>query len=365
MPSTTYAPSRFTGILRRTMHHPRRIFPGLVLCCAVTVLAYFAQGVEKEWLGKAWVEALVMAIMLGTAARSVWSPGSRWLPGIDFSAHLLLEIAVVLLGASVSAATILSIGPALLAAVVGAVALVIPASYFIGRLLGLPRRMAMLVACGNSICGNSAIAAVAPVIDADSDDVAAAIAFTAVLGVIVVLVLPMIGHLLGLSSVQYGVFSGLTVYAVPQVLAAATPFGATAIKIGTIIKLVRVLMLGPVCIALSLIAPRLRDPNETAPLATGASMKAGAIPLYRMVPWFILGFVGLAAARSFELIPAQLLLPISASATMLTVISMAALGLGVDLREVLKAGGPVTAAVVLSLLTLGALGLMIVLGLAA
>ncbi|PZU15648.1 MAG: putative sulfate exporter family transporter [Citromicrobium sp.] len=342
------------------MHHPRRVFPGLVLCCAVTALAYVAQGVETALLGKAWVEALVLAIILGTAARSIWTPGSRWLPGIDFSAHLLLEIAVVLLGASVSAATILSIGPALLAAVVGAVALVIPASYFIGRLLGLPRRMAMLVACGNSICGNSAIAAVAPVIDADSDDVAAAIAFTAVLGVIVVLGLPLIGHLLGLSSIQYGAFSGLTVYAVPQVIAAAAPFGATAIKIGTIIKLVRVLMLGPICIVLSMIAPPFRDPEEIATSPTAALVRPKTLPLHRMVPWFIVGFTALATFRSIGLIPTQCLSLINEIATILTVTSMAALGLGVDIFAVLKAGGRVTLAVILSLFILGTMALMIV-----
>jgi uncharacterized membrane protein YadS len=116
-------------------------------------------------------------------------------------------------------------------------------SYGIGRLLGLSKRMAILVACGNSICGNSAIAATAPVIGADGDDVAASIAFTAVLGVVVVLGLPLLIPALGLSVHQFGILSGLTVYAVPQVLARTAPAGAAAIQIGTLVKLVRVLML--------------------------------------------------------------------------------------------------------------------------
>jgi uncharacterized membrane protein YadS len=94
------------------------------------------------------------------------------------------------------------------------------------RLLGLPQRMSILVACGNSICGNSAIAAVAPVIGADGDDIACSISFTAVLGVIVVLTLPLLVPILHLSLTQYGVLAGLTVYAVPQVLAATLPIGA-------------------------------------------------------------------------------------------------------------------------------------------
>jgi uncharacterized integral membrane protein (TIGR00698 family) len=123
----------------------------------------------------------------------------------------------------------------------------LPATYGLGRLFGLPRRMAARIACGNSICGNSAIAAVAPVIGADGEDVSAAIAFPAVLGVIVVLGLPLLAPFLHLSGTQYGALAGLTVYAVPQVLAATAPIGTIAIQMGTLVKLVRVLMLGPWC----------------------------------------------------------------------------------------------------------------------
>ena len=104
-------------------------------------------------------------------------------------AKQMLEIAVALLGVSVSFRTLAAVGPGLLCGIVGVVVVAIPTSFAICRLLGLPKRMAVLVACGNSICGNSAIAAVAPTIGADGDDVAASIAFTAVLGVLVVLFL--------------------------------------------------------------------------------------------------------------------------------------------------------------------------------
>lgn len=362
MPNTTATATAeptggFAHAASCALHHPCRVGPGFLLCCVVTALAYAGASLEADLFGKAWIEALVLAILIGTAIRTAWTPHARWLPGIDFSAHLLLEVAVVLLGASVSAATILAVGPAMLGAIVLVVALVIPASFFIGRALGLPKRMAMLVACGNSICGNSAIAAVAPVIDADSDDVAAAIAFTAVLGVVVVLGLPLLGYAIGLTDLQYGALSGLTVYAVPQVIAAAAPFGATAIKIGTLVKLVRVLMLGPVCVVLAMLSPRLREADEVEPTVQGDRSVRTRPPLHHLVPWFIIGFIALAAARSFGLIPEALLAPIATAATLLTVISMAALGLGVDVRTVAKAGGPVTAAVVLSFITLGGVAL--------
>jgi uncharacterized integral membrane protein (TIGR00698 family) len=316
--------------------------PGLLLCAAVTAAAYILEAGERLLLGGAPLEALVLAILLGTIARSLWTPRAHWLPGIGFSGRTLLEIAVMLLGASVNAAAILAGGPLVLAGIAAVVATAILSSLGIGRLLGLPPRLALLVACGNAICGNSAIAAVAPVIGADGDDIATSIAFTAVLGVGVVLGLPLLGEALGLSGARYGAFAGLTVYAVPQVLAAAAPMGAAALQTGTLIKLVRVLMLGPVCVVLSLLAPD----------------KAGRGPsLGHMAPWFILGFLALSAIRSFGLMPALVQAPAAAAASILTVMSMAALGLGVDIRSIAHAGGRVMATVVLSLAALGAISL--------
>ncbi len=306
--------------------------------------------------GRAWIEALVLAILIGAGVRTAWTPGKAWMPGISFCAKLLLEIAVVLLGASVSVATILSAGTGLLVAIIGIVAVAILFSFGVGRLLGLGKRLAILVACGNSICGNSAIAAVAPVIGADGDEVASSIAFTAVLGVVVVLILPLIGDLLDMSQVAYGALAGLTVYAVPQVLAATAPFGATAVQLGTLVKLVRVLMLGPVVLALSLLARNLREESdEPPPHITAADRPAAGRPaLHQLVPWFIIGFVVMVSVRSAGLIPPEALPPLTHTATILTVISMAALGLGVDVRTVAKAGKAVTATVIVSLAALGA-----------
>jgi len=324
--------------------------------------------VEVRLAGAAWLESLVLAILVGTAVRTAWTPGRRWTAGIDFSAKFLLEVAVVLLGVSVSAHTVLAAGPGLLFGIAAVVVLAIACSYGIGRLLGLPHRMATLIACGNSICGNSAIAAVAPIIGADGEDVAASIAFTAVLGVVVVLALPLAVPLLHLSALQYGTLAGLTVYAVPQVLAATAPVGAVAVQLGTLVKLVRVLMLGPVVLGLSLLTRRMRDEtDERAPHVTAGDRPApGKPPLHKLVPWFIVGFLVLAGVRSAGLIPNASLAPTAWVANLLTVISMAALGLGTDLRVVARAGGRVTAAVTISLLALGAisLGLIHLLGLA-
>ena len=171
-------------------------------------------------------------------------------------------------------------------------------------------------------------------IGADARDVTSSIAFTAVLGVAVVVLLPLAAPLFALSDLRYGVLAGLTVYAVPQVLAATAPVGAVAVQMGTVVKLVRVLMLGPVVLALSLGGAGLRDGG-----------KAGKRPpLHRLVPWFIIGFLALAALRSLGLVPGPVLAPVAMVANLLTVIAMAALGLGVDVAVVARAGARVTAA---------------------
>lgn len=331
------------------------LLPGLLLCVAVTALAVAVQSLEEHLFGRAWLEALVLAILIGTAIRSTWTPDRRWIPGIRFGARTLLEIAVVLLGASLDARTILSGGVGLIVGIALVVALALALSYGIGRALGLPRRMAILIACGNSICGNSAIAAVAPVIGADGRDVASSIAFTAVLGIAVVLGLPLLIPALHLSATQFGVLSGLTVYAVPQVLAATAPAGPLAVQVGTLVKLVRVLMLGPVVLVLSLVSGRLREEaGETARSVTaGDRPPLKRLAIHQLVPWFIVGFLVLAACRSLGFVPAWALGPAASVANVLTVISMAALGLGVDARVVAKAGPRVTATVTLSLVALG------------
>jgi uncharacterized integral membrane protein (TIGR00698 family) len=313
----------------------------------VALIALGLQDLEARLTRRAWLEALVIAILLGAVLRTLWAPGPGFKSGIDFSAKVLLETAIVLLGGSVSAATVLGAGPALLVGIAALVAVAIVGSYSLGRVFGLSHRMATLIGCGNAICGNSAIAAVAPVIGADSDDVAASIAFTAVLGVAVVLGLPVLSGLLGLSPRGFGVLAGLTVYAVPQVLAATAPVSSFSAQVGTVVKLARVLMLGPVVLILSLLSGRFAE--------RGSGPK-----LHHLVPWFILGFLGLMTLRSCHGLPVAAVAPMSAAAQALTIVSMAALGLGVDARSIAGAGVRVASVVTFSIVGLGLAALLLI-----
>lgn len=334
----------------------RRIAPGLALCVALAAAASGLEWVERAAAGRAWIDALVIAILLGTAVRTARPLPDVVRPGVDFAAKPLLEAAIVLLGLTLDVPLLLRTGPALLIAVVVAVGLALAAVYFIGRSLGLAPRLAALVAIGNAICGNSAIAAAAPVMGADAEDVAAAIAFTAVLGIAVVLLLPLVGAGLSLDPRQYGVVAGLTVYAVPQVLAATLPVSALSGDVGTLVKLTRVLLLGPVLVGCGIWA-RATFGARAAP---GAARRRPAL-----VPWFITGFLVMAALRGIGAVPAELVAPLRDLARLLTIVALAALGLGVNLGTLRAVGPRVALAAAGGILVLGAISVVLALTLIA
>lgn len=295
---------------------------------AVAAAAFFIGSAQIAVTGHVWLDALVAAIVLGTALHTGFGLAPRLRSGVQFASRLPLEIAIVLLGASVSLQVIGGSGGAVVCTIAALVLFALLAGYVCGRVFGLPPRITLLVSCGNAICGNSAIAAAAPVIGARPDEVAVSIAFTAALGVVTVVALPLIGILLGLADARYGFLTGMLVYAVPQVLAATATAGAVAVQTATLVKLTRVLMLGPVLFVLSL---RGRGDGRRTPFR-------------RIVPWFVVGFAAMMVLRSFGLIAESLLPWMRETATVLTMISMAALGLEVDLRDVFSAGGRVLAA---------------------
>jgi uncharacterized integral membrane protein (TIGR00698 family) len=324
--------------------------PGIALSSLVAALGFGAESIEKALFGRAWFESLVMAILIGALLRTFLGLSPRLEPGVKVSAKLFLELAIVLLGASISISAIASAGLSLVAGVAACVVIAIVSSYAIGRLLKLDHRLALLVACGNSICGNSAIVAVAPVIRAEAEDVAASIAFTAALGILVVLLLPLGQHATGMSPESYGILSGMTVYAVPQVLAATAPVGLLSMQTGTLVKLIRVMMLAPVIFMIGLLSGGDRN---------NGTRSAGPVEWSRLAPWFIVGFAVLMSLRSAGMIPDGLVEPLEMTAKVLTIISMAALGLSVDMRTILSSGGRVLAAGTISLAVLVAISLLL------
>lgn len=322
-----------------------RLLPGVIGAVVVSAISMAVGLLEERAFGRPIMEPLVVAILLGMLARTAIGEVPSAEAGIRFVAKDVLEIAVFLLGATMDVPRLFASGPALAAGIVALVCGALICGYAIGRAAGLSSKLAILVACGNAICGNSAIAAVAPVIDADREDVAASIALTAVLGVVVVLALPLLIPAFGLSHYQYGVLAGLSVYAVPQVLAAAFAVSALSGQVATVVKLARVLMLGPVVTFFALRAHR----------GQGSKLSAR-----RLVPWFVVGFVVLAVLRSTSVIPDGAANAAKLTASWLTIAAMAALGLSVDVRAVRQVGARVVVAVAGSLVTLVGLSLVLI-----
>ncbi len=313
--------------------------PGLVLVTAIGLLAFAIQFIEVQLLGQPMIEALVLALLIGILWRNILGLSARSIPGIRFAGKQLLELAIVLLGASLDLSLLTAAGPSLIYAAILTVSFGLLISFAIGRLIGLNRRLATLIAVGNSICGNSAIAAVAPVIAAEPDDIASSIALTAIVGVAMVLGLPVLIGTLHLGLYQYGVLAGLTVYAVPQVLAATFPQGAMTMQVGTLVKLLRVLLLGPVIVLIVVFGLKKLDASSR-------------IIWHRIIPWFIGGFMFMACLRSEGIIPTAAVEGLQQISLALTVLAMAALGLEANLKAISKVGFRVITTVALSLLAL-------------
>ncbi|WP_082054035.1 YeiH family protein [Methyloterricola oryzae] len=324
----------------------RRKLPGVALALALALLALAAQFYQSWVLGRVVLEGLVAALLLGIVWRNCLGICGSDVAGIGYAGKQLLELAIVLLGATVDFHGLATAGASLVALTVLVVALGLAASLLIGRLTGLNPRLAVLIAVGNSICGNSAIAAVAPVIRAEPEEIASAIALTALIGAALVLALPAAERVLGFGEYQYGVLAGLTVYAVPQVLAATFPVGALSVQIGTLVKLTRVLLLGPVVLLFAVSRHRAFTPGRTR--------------LIRLVPWFIIGFLGLATLRTEGLLPEICVPCLSQASHFLTILAMAALGLSVDARSIRRVGLAVSVTVVLSLVVLIAVSVLTV-----
>ena len=325
------------------------LVPGLIASIVVSLLAIVGGRLEEWSLGRAIIEPLVLAILIGMVVRTARGTRLREEAGVKFVAKDLLEVAVCMLGATMDVPRLFASGPTLAIGIAALVVTAVTIGFGVGRLAGLSPKLATLVACGNAICGNSAIAAVAPVIEADREDVAASIALTAVLGVVVVLVLPLLAKPLGFSNYQYGVLAGLTVYAVPQVLAAAFAVSPLSGQVATAVKLGRVLMLGPIVtfFALKNRGARHAEPGTREAASECRPHTALRIPqsAFRYVPWFVVGFVVLATLRSTHVIPDDIAAMAKAAAGWLTIAAMAALGLGVDVRSVRRVGTRVMIAV--------------------
>lgn len=272
-------------------------------------------------------------------------PASRLAPGLKFASSRLLQVAVVLLGAQLSIAQAARAGLSSLPVMLGTLAACLGAAWLYGRLLGVTGGLRTLIGVGTGICGASAIAAASPVIEAASADIAYAVSTIFVFNIAAVLAFPVVGHALGMSQHSFGLFAGTAVNDTSSVVATATTYGPQAANQAVVVKLVRTLMIIPVCAGLAWVTARGQRASGEAAAAPAASAGRGARPgdrgarrALRLIPWFLIGFLVMAAANSAGLIPAGAHGGVAQVAGFLVAVALSGIGLSTDVAALRRAG---------------------------
>ena len=220
VPAAPAAAAASAAPARSLPDRARAILPGLALAVAVAAVATVV-GQHVPLVGSA-----VPGAVIGAIFALVIKPGARLAPGIKYASTFLLQCSVVLLGTQLSIAEAARVGVASLPVMLGTLAVCLSAAWLYGRLLGIPRDLRTLIGVGTGICGGSAIAAVSPVIEAASTDVAYAISTIFLFNIAAVLVFPLVGHAIGMSQQSFGLFAGTAVNDTSSVVATATTYGA-------------------------------------------------------------------------------------------------------------------------------------------
>lgn len=249
------------------------------------------------------VEPVMIALFLGILVSNVWTMPRFFQPGIKFSVKKLLPLGIVLLGARLHFGEMLKVGLTGLALSALETAVALGLLLLLARWLNLPRKLGVLLGVGTAICGGTAIVATAPVIEAEDKDVAFSVATVTLLGLLGMVALPIVGHLLDLSSKQFGVWAGLAIHQTPQVVAAGyayspshADYSPAAGDTATIVKMARVCLLAPVVFLIGLMHARTKARENAA----SGDRKINYLHLF---PMFVLGFIAMALLNTLGLLP--------------------------------------------------------------
>ena len=337
------------------------IWPGLLFAAAGVAVAY-AVSAPFDMVGP-MVAAIVLGVVVGNVARVP----SVLEPGLAVASKRVLRIGIVVLGLRLSLHDVAGLGAGMILTVIAVVAGGIVTGVAIGRALGIGRRQRLLIACGFAICGAAAVAAVAGVLGGRADggkvsdgegggnrerdggkagagaganteavgepglreSVAAAIALVVVFGTLMIALVPMLGHALGLTDMEVGMWGGASVHEVAQVVAIGGSVGGAALGAAVVIKLGRVLMLAPVMAILGVVERR----------RIRAAGGGGDVDLPPIMPLFVAGFLAMVAVRSTGVVPQGVLDAAGVAEQLLLGAAMFALGVGVRFSLIRKVGG--------------------------
>ena len=318
----------------------RRLGPGVAACAVAAVIAALLHATVPA------VPMLTAAVALGILVAQL--PAARPLlsgalaPGLKFSSRSLMRAGIVLLGLKLSLIDVAALGWGAILVVVGIVLATFGLTWALGRVLRLPGQEPLLLAAGFSICGASAIGAMAGATRAKEQEQATPVALVTLCGTLAIAVLPALQQPLGLSDVQFGHWVGASVHDVGQVVATAQVAGASALAVAVVVKLTRVVMLAPM-VAVAAAVTRRRG-------GTGGTRPA-------IVPLFVVGFLAAVLLRTLLPLPEGLLAAADTAQTWLLAAALFALGSAVRVRALVTTGWRALLVALVSWAAIAAMGL--------
>lgn len=293
----------------------KNYIPGLLLTANIAVLATLIGG----WIqGYFKIETLTIAIILGILLNNTIKIPTAYRQGIKFSLKKLLKLGIILLGFKLNIQGIIALGPKMIILVLVFVPFVLFVFMTLSKRFKVNEKLGTLLGVGSCICGASAVVALAPVINADEEDAVVAVSIVSVMGAIGVILYSAIANTSGMTDIDYGIWSGLTLHGVAHALAAAFARGDVAGEVGTFIKMTRVLMLVPVSLFLS---QRFKT-----------SEKAASFPMY------VLLFIIAGIINSINILPSEITKEFARWSGYLILLSMTAMGLSVDFKQIVGKG---------------------------
>lgn len=304
-----------------------KLLPGIITSLVLAAIAKFIEGLFPIHI----IGASVIALLLGMVINNFFYP--EWIkPGLKFTSKKILKFAIILLGASLSVKVILEVGKISIMVMVFTLLTCFGGGYFIGKALKLNWKLSNLISAGTGICGGSAIAAIAPVIDAEDSDIAYAMSATFLFDMAMIVLFPIMGRMLGLSDMAYGLWAGTAVNDTSSVVAAGYAYSEGAGDFATMVKLTRTLSIIPTVVIFAMVNLRLKRKQG---IALNNGKKVNVMSLF---PWFIVGFLVLAAINSLGFIPQNISSASKDISKFLMVTSLAAIGLNTKFSEVKKSG---------------------------
>lgn len=297
----------------------RRVGPGVSAAFAIAVLVHLALR------GSPWLPDVVGSLAVGVAVRNIF-PRPWATSGAKLIVRYGLRLAIIALGAGLNLDVIAGRGLATLALILILVTTAMLLGILVGSRAGLDRRVAVLIGAGTAICGASAIVALSPVVRARDNETAYAITTIFIFNIVALLCLPIIGHSLHMTQFRFGTWDGTAVNDTSVVVATGYIYGPTAGALATLVKLTRTLLLVPLSIVIGL--GYVERPGSTS-VGTRA---------WKNVPWFVVGFLVLAAANTLHIISPPVTTGIAEGGSLALVVVLAAVGLEVDLRAIKQMG---------------------------